>query len=229
MKDLSEASGLPRQAIHFYIQQGLLPPGHKTGPNMAYYDEFHLERLMLIRKLQHERFLPLKVIKAVLDGRDEGFSEQQRNLLADVKVHLGATFGRDGGEREDVLADELLAQSGVDRTELDRLVELGVLGARTDADGKLRVAKDDGWVVELLGQMRDVGFSKELDFRPDDIAMYVEAIDALFEREVEVAFQRLSARPPEEVARMIEQAMPILHAFMTRYHLARVRDFFLAM
>ena len=37
MKDLCEASGLPRQAIHFYIQQGLLPPGQKTGRNMAWY------------------------------------------------------------------------------------------------------------------------------------------------------------------------------------------------
>ena len=33
MKDLCEATGLPRQAIHFYIQQGLLPAGRKTGRN----------------------------------------------------------------------------------------------------------------------------------------------------------------------------------------------------
>ena len=43
MKDLCELTGLPRQVIHFYIQQGLVPEGHKTGPNMAYYGEEHLE------------------------------------------------------------------------------------------------------------------------------------------------------------------------------------------
>ena len=37
MKDLADATGLDRQGIHFYIQQGLLPPGHKTGRNMAWY------------------------------------------------------------------------------------------------------------------------------------------------------------------------------------------------
>ena len=60
MKDLCESSGLPRQAIHFYIQQGLLPPGRKTGRNMAWYTDEHIERLRLIKKLQHEQFLPLK-------------------------------------------------------------------------------------------------------------------------------------------------------------------------
>jgi DNA-binding transcriptional MerR regulator len=60
MKDLCEATGLPRQAIHFYIQQELLPPGRKTGRNMAWYTDEHIERLHLIKKLQHEQFLPLK-------------------------------------------------------------------------------------------------------------------------------------------------------------------------
>lgn len=60
---MRELSGLPRQAIHFYIQQGLLPEGEKTGRNMAYYSAQHVERLKIIRKLQQERFLPLKAIR----------------------------------------------------------------------------------------------------------------------------------------------------------------------
>ena len=49
MKDLADATGLDRQGIHFYIQHGLLPPGHKTGRNMAWYTEAHMERLRLIK------------------------------------------------------------------------------------------------------------------------------------------------------------------------------------
>ncbi|MEM6956901.1 MAG: MerR family transcriptional regulator, partial [Myxococcota bacterium] len=60
MRDLCKASGLERQAIHFYIQQGLLPPGIKTGRNTAVYSSEHVERLHLIRQLKEERFLPLK-------------------------------------------------------------------------------------------------------------------------------------------------------------------------
>jgi DNA-binding transcriptional MerR regulator len=51
MKDLCDLTGLPRQAIHFYIQQGLLPPGRKIGRNMAWYTDAHVERLKLVRQL----------------------------------------------------------------------------------------------------------------------------------------------------------------------------------
>src|SRR4051812_29405876 len=88
MKDLCARTGLPRQAVHFYIQQGLVPEGHKTGRNMAYYGPEHVERLLLVRRLQHERFLPLKAIRALLDERDDAFSPAQRRLLEDVKQHL---------------------------------------------------------------------------------------------------------------------------------------------
>ncbi len=73
MKDLCERTGLLRQVIHFYIQQGLVPEGHKTGRNMAYYGEEHVERILLVRRLQHERFLPLRAIKALLNEQDEAF------------------------------------------------------------------------------------------------------------------------------------------------------------
>ncbi|HMY59542.1 MAG TPA: MerR family transcriptional regulator, partial [Pseudomonadota bacterium] len=70
MKDLCARTGLPRQAIHFYIREGLLPEGRKTGRNMAYYGEEHIERIALIRRLQEERFLPLRAIKVVLGAKD---------------------------------------------------------------------------------------------------------------------------------------------------------------
>ena len=91
MKDLSELTGLPRQVIHFYIQQGLVPEGHKTGRNMAYYSDEHVERIRLVRQLQEERFLPLKAIRAALRGEDDHFTPAQRTLLLEVKERLAGT------------------------------------------------------------------------------------------------------------------------------------------
>ena len=58
--------------------------------NMAFYGPEHLERLKLIKRLQHERFLPLKAIKAMLDGREEQFSDEQQHFLKAVRAELGA-------------------------------------------------------------------------------------------------------------------------------------------
>ena len=45
MRDLVRESGLPRETIHFYKLQGLLPEPIKTGRNTALYTREHLERL----------------------------------------------------------------------------------------------------------------------------------------------------------------------------------------
>jgi len=225
MKDLVRLTGLARQAIHFYIQQGLLPPGRKTGRNMAFYGKEHVDRLALIRELQHDRFMPLKAIKALIEGTDdEAFSAPQRRLLVEVKERLGEKLGRTPVARDMEAADAVAARAGVEVKDIARAVELGLLGGRRDASGALVVAKQDAWLAELWGEMQRVGFTKERGFRVDDLAMYEEAIGTLFRKEARMLTTRLTAVPPDEVARMIEQSLPLVHGLLARYHAMLVRD-----
>jgi DNA-binding transcriptional MerR regulator len=229
MKDLCEATGLPRQAIHFYIQEGLLPPGHKTSRNMAWYAEEHLERLRLIKQLQHERFLPLKAIKAVLEGREETFAPEQHQFLLEVKERLATSLAAPGGRTATVEAEELSRRSGVEMDQIERAMELGLLGGRRGEDGRLQIAEDDAWMVDLFGEMRRVGFTRELGFVVDDLVFYEDAMNALFQQEAKLISSRLSHLPADRAATMIERALPIIHQFLTRYHSDRVRDFFSTM
>ncbi|MFW6049633.1 MAG: MerR family transcriptional regulator [Myxococcota bacterium] len=229
MKDLCVASGLPRQAIHFYIQEGLLPPGKKTSRNMAWYSEEHIDRLRLIRQLQHERFLPLKAIKAILDGREEAFAPEQHSFLLEVKEQLAPSVTGTDDRRATTDAGELATRTGVERDELERAVELGLIGASRDAEGRLRIADDDVWMIELFGEMRRIGFSRELGFTVDDLAFYEDAMNQLFQQEARLISSRLSGIPAADAASMIERALPLIHQFLTRYHAARVRDFFATM
>jgi DNA-binding transcriptional MerR regulator len=48
---LSELTGVARDAIHFYIKEGILPKPIKTKKNMAYYDEGYVEKIKLIKKI----------------------------------------------------------------------------------------------------------------------------------------------------------------------------------
>jgi DNA-binding transcriptional MerR regulator len=61
IQDLSDQTGLPRRTIHFYIQQGLLPPPSGAGLG-ARYSETHLLRLRLIPLLR-QRGLRLDEIR----------------------------------------------------------------------------------------------------------------------------------------------------------------------
>jgi len=225
MKDLCEASGLLRQAIHFYIQQGLLPPGRKTGRNMAWYTEEHIERLRLIKKLQHEQFLPLKAIKALFDGEDGVFSPRQHAFLAGVKDQMAESLKTSDDRSPTLTPQEIADKTGIDAADVESAFKLGLVGgARTD--GALRIAAADVWIFEVFGQVRSLGFTPDLGFRVEDMALYQDAITELLNEEVRLVFSRLSDLPPEKVAIMIEAVVPILDHYIMRLHSTKIREFF---
>ncbi len=66
--ELSELSGVNRRNIHFYVQQGLLPPPEGAGLGARYADE-HLLRLRAIPVLRNQG-LRLDEIRERLVGMD---------------------------------------------------------------------------------------------------------------------------------------------------------------
>jgi DNA-binding transcriptional MerR regulator len=105
MSELAEASGVSTGTIKHYLREGLLPEPVRTSRNMAYYPPDFVERIRLIKRLQEERFLPLRLIKGVLED-----AERPRIPRAEV------------AQRFDLPGNVL-----------DRLEEIGVLSP--DVDG----------------------------------------------------------------------------------------------
>ena len=225
MKDLCEATGLPRQAIHFYIQQELLPPGRKTGRNMAWYSDEHLERLRLIKKLQHERFLPLKAIKALFDGEEDVFSPRQRAFLAGVKERLAESLKTAEDRSPTLTPAEIADNTGIDPEDVERAFELGLVGG-AHSNGSLRIAAADVWIFEVFGKVRSLGFTPDLGFQVEDMALYHDAITGLLHEEVRLLSSRLSELPPEKVATMIEEVVPVLDRYIMRLLSTKIREFF---
>ena len=66
MSELAERSGVSAGTIKHYLREGLLGEEdaiERTSRNMAYYPPQFVERIALIKRLQEERFMPLRVIK----------------------------------------------------------------------------------------------------------------------------------------------------------------------
>ena len=68
IQELCDQTGLPRRTIHFYSQQGILPPPVGAGLG-AHYGEEHLLRLLLIPALRQQG-LRLDDIRSRLAGVD---------------------------------------------------------------------------------------------------------------------------------------------------------------
>jgi DNA-binding transcriptional MerR regulator len=84
MAELSARSGVARETIHFYLREGLLPRPAKGGRTVAYYAEEHLERLKLIRHLREDKYLPIAVIRRLLESPADA---RDLDVLADV-LHI---------------------------------------------------------------------------------------------------------------------------------------------
>src|SRR5690606_18236712 len=93
MAELARVSGVSRETIHYYLREGLLPRPVKGGKTVAYYDESHLERLTLIRRLREEKYLPLAVIRRIVEAGPEGPSDRDVDTLSDV-LSIDPTFRR---------------------------------------------------------------------------------------------------------------------------------------
>src|SRR5258706_6576622 len=70
VSELSEKTGVPLPSIKFYIREGLLPAGVRTGRNQSDYGASHVERLALIRSLREDAGLPVETIARALRAAD---------------------------------------------------------------------------------------------------------------------------------------------------------------
>jgi DNA-binding transcriptional MerR regulator len=70
MSELADASGVSAGTIKHYLREGLLPEPVRTSRNMAYYPPEFVDRIRTIKRLQEERFMPLRLIREVLEQAD---------------------------------------------------------------------------------------------------------------------------------------------------------------
>ena len=120
--DLAREAGVSRETVHFYLREGLLPPPEKINARVAYFDEGHLARLRLIKRLQQVH-LPLSAIKEHLqyvEGRPAEFLNE--HFLPRLMEYLNL----DGDEVE-LTVDEVAGQAGLTLEQVGRLEALGVL------------------------------------------------------------------------------------------------------
>src|ERR1700761_2572013 len=152
MSELAQRSGVSAGTIKHYLREGLLGDGEgvvRTSRNMAYYPPEYVERITLIKKLQEDRFMPLKVIKGMLD------SDPDRALALvelEDKIIERALEQRDTAR---VARREILARYALPANVLARLEEIGVL--TPDRRG---FDADDVAIIEAMVRFRAGGYDE---------------------------------------------------------------------
>ncbi len=223
MKDLVAHSGVSRDTIHFYISEGLLPAPVRKSRNMAWYDESHVERLAVIRKLQDERFLPLKAIKAILaDGDTAPFSRDQEALLGTLREEYASRGHLAGGTPND--ADAVCARLGMSASDLALLAERDVISVVRE-DDRAVISEEDVTILEGMARIREVVKRPDGTWRPEDWEMLNRLSLQLLEEEVAIFATRFEDLDGANIWDVVNEVVPIINDVFGILHMKHIRRF----
>lgn len=121
ISELSRISSTPIPTIRYYIKEGLIPPGFKTGKTTAYYNDDHLARLELIKKLQGEEQKSLVSIKEKLDRMPPASSPDSDTVIASSEKRNAIVSA----------AIDLFINKGLGETSIDDIVNKASIGKGT--------------------------------------------------------------------------------------------------
>jgi hypothetical protein len=169
---------------------------------MAYYPSSYVAQIELIKRLQQERFMPLRVIKGALKADPE-------RVRAEIELEdriLERALARGAGSR--VSAKTVRERYQIPRNVLERLGEIGVLtplerrrsaGGTSAGEGYDR---DDVKIIEAIARFRAGGYDEALGFTVYDTLRYRKALEPLVKEEVRALLDRLAGEV--EVDRALE-------------------------
>jgi DNA-binding transcriptional MerR regulator len=225
MSELARRCGVSRGTIRHYLREGLLGDGEeieRTSRNMAYYPADFVGRIELIKRLQEERFMPLRVIRKLLRESPEraaAMIELEDRILERALA---------SAEQRSVSARRVMERYEIPENVLSRLAEIGVLTPRVSKAGTVSYDEDDVKIIEAISRFRASGYEEELGFTVYDTLRYREALEPLVAEEVQALLERLAGgvsvqRALEMIAAGAEPLRELIGAIHSKLLLAELR------
>jgi DNA-binding transcriptional MerR regulator len=220
MSELAERSGVSTGTIKHYLREGLLGTEDdvlRTSRNMAYYPEGFVERIRLIKRLQEERFMPLRVIREVVNDDPE---RAARVIELEDRILERAV---EAGEAARVSRRAVHTTYDLPRIVLARLEELGVLTPNSRG-----YDADDVAIIEAISRFRAGGYEEAIGFTVYDTLRYREALAPLVQEEVAVLLARLAGeveveRAVQIISSGVEPLRELIGAMHSKLLLAELR------
>ncbi len=212
MKDLEARTDVSREAIHFYLREGLLPEPERPKRNVAHYNEDHVARIKLIKRLQEERFLPLSVIKSMLE--QAAVAANDVGGLAAFEFALASLLNGDVPEPDQSLA-VVAERVGMTEADIQQLAEAGVVRL-VDRGGEPHLDFRDAAIVEHWSRVLEGGFAGVPGYDASYLARYAEALQQLAEAEVELFLNSFGRELTDEKAAIASHGIETTNEIFAR-------------
>lgn len=220
MKELESRTGVSREAIRFYIREGILPQPEKPLKNVAHYNEDHVLRIRLIKKLQEEKFMPLGRIKELLSSVEFSALATIGNL-AEFEFAFSSLVNGDI-RSPDLSLDSLIEQSDYTHEDLKQMHEMGIIQIKTNESGEYLDSFDVS-VLEKWAQIKSLGFEERVGYDLNFLNLYVEATRKIAQKEVDQFFDVFASDPVKESAERGAKGVQLANELISQLHTRAVR------
>ena len=215
ISELVRRTNVPKETIHYYVREGLIPKPLKKGKNVADYNESYIERIHLIKQIQDHFFLPLALIKEII--KHYGKSAELRALL---ELRIGYFSPMDQLLEKEIAGEEAFCEStGMGPKWLAKFEEWGVISAESREERKV-YSRDNVIIGKLLVDMDRAGFGPKDGFDPEYLRRYTESFRKIVILTHENFLQtNLEKFSPEENRKRAVRGRELMGVFF--YHLYR--------
>jgi DNA-binding transcriptional MerR regulator len=213
MGALAEASGVPAATIKHYLREGLLPAPVKTSRNMAWYSPEYVDRIKLIKRLQEERYLPLDVIRRILENEPD--QVEARLELGDALLQRSQAALASG---KGITRKQAVSKLDLPEDVLDGFERIGAIEPHETKAG-VRYSQPDAEFLTAISEFRKSGYGEALGFTIYDALIYMRHLEALARDEVDVISEKLPGRlTADEAADLIERGHGPMRDLLSAMH-----------
>ncbi|MFO7558235.1 MAG: MerR family transcriptional regulator [Desulfobacterales bacterium] len=214
ISQLAKKADVSASTIKHYVKEGLIPRPIKTSSNMAYYDEDCIEKIKLVKKIQKEKFLPLDIIKRLIDS-GESYPEELELGKAILKSE------KESPHAKPVAEQRVASHTGYPLEKIQQLEEDGLIfpsfrnGIKQYDDGDCRI-------IETMKLREDMGMP--FDYSLETIRAYRDAIVEAVNNDIRIFIRNyMGDVPTKQAIELITRADEAIDTFLVvfRYKVLR--------
>ncbi len=207
--ELAVKSDVPSRTIRYYTHEGLLPAPVLKG-RLGLYGREHRARLELIKKLQKETYLPLSIIRDIVND------PEKTEVLDDNLKLKEEVFSALGYDLQSVLFGqrELAKRAGLPFKQIRELERIGLIVAE-HTSGAMKYDQHDVEIAKMAKKFLNVGFSIE------SLALFSDILDKLADEERNMFYRQFQSdieTNPEKVIQIAKEMVAASNHLIFNLH-----------
>ena len=180
MAGLMKETGETRATLLFYVKEGLLQEPIKPKPNVHLYADDSIERVRLIKTLQHQLHYTLSQIKQIFNDNSFDFENGVDTLIQRLDIFTGVK------EKHYKSLDEALIIYDMDKETIESYIEEGIV------EYEKGYFSDNSWkMLQILNDLRTCSKKETL------LKAYVESAKELAVLEYELGAELVQTNQSE--------------------------------